>query len=396
MGKPELIIVGGERHGEVFELNKKLIAVGRGPDNDIVLPDKSVSSRHCEIRIAGGGFYIADAGSSNGTWLNGREIGKTQLLPGDKVKVGDTVLSFSFSEGKSSRFAFRTENLQPRKIAALVLLIVLGLGAVSVFFRGLRGASGIASVDPVFELCMVEEKGDFFRSQVTVSGEGNMLFCFDDIRKRRHFHKETGLKPQELEGIRETIVNSGFLKIPEDSTSDSAESMLRLNVKLGSLEKELSFGGEMPAAVQVLVGELSTLRDRKFVVPSLELSADELAGKSRDLFARGKKLFSEKQLKCSNLYNSVCAFREALMLLETVEPKPDFYVNVEEYLYRTETELGDKFNDLRFRAEKSIKLKEWEKARNSLEKILAEIPDRADKRYVYALKRLENVKKKRR
>ena len=82
------------------------------------------------------------------------------------------------------------------------------------------------------------------------------------------------------------------------------------------------------------------------------------------------------------------------MLLETVDPKPDFYGSVEEYLYRTETELGNKFNDLRFRAEKAIKFREWEKAVNSLEKILIEIPDRADKRYIYALKRLENVKKK--
>ena len=393
MGKHELIIVSGERRGEVFEFNKKLVTVGRDPGNDIVLPDKAVSSRHCEITIAGGSFYIADAESSNGTWLNGREIKKTQLLPGDKIRVGDTTLSFSFSEGKTLCSAFRMGNLRSRKLAALVLLIVLVLGAVSVFFRGLQTTSGAAPAEP-FELCMIEKKGDFFQSQITISGDGGILFSFDDIKKRRHFRKEAVLTSKELEQVRGTILNSGFLKISEESTGDFEESMLSFKVKLGALEKELSFGKDLPEAVQVLTDELSALADRKFDIPPAGLSADELIGKSRDLFALGKKFFSEKQLKCSNLYNSICAFREALMLLETVEPKPDFYGNVEEYLYRTETELGNKFNDLRFRAEKAIKFKEWEKAGNSLEKILTEIPDRADKRYIYALKRLENVKKK--
>ena len=393
MGKPELIIVSGEKRGEVFEFNKKLVTIGRGPDNDIVLPDKAVSSRHCEITIAGGGFCIVDAESSNGTWLNGRKIKKTQLLPGDKIRAGDTTLSFAFSEGNTRRSAFRTKNLRSRKFAALVLLIVLGLGAVFVFFSGPRTASKAVPAEP-FELCMIEKKGDFFHSQVTISEEGGMLFSFDDIKKRRHFHKEAGLTSKELERIRGIILNSGFLKISEDAAGDFAESILVFKVKLGFLEKELSFGKDLPEAAQVLTDELSALADKKFDVPPAGLSADELIGKSKDLFVRGRGLFSEKQLKSGNLYSSMCMFREAFILLETVEPKPDFYGNAEEYFYRTKTELGDKFNDMRFRAEKAVKLGEWEKAVNTLEKILIEIPDRADKRYIYALKRLENVKKK--
>lgn len=70
-------------------------AVGRHPQCDVVVGwDLAVSRSHAEITKVGGDWYIEDLGSENGTAVNGSRVGRTRLVDGDQVRVGDTVLVF--------------------------------------------------------------------------------------------------------------------------------------------------------------------------------------------------------------------------------------------------------------------------------------------------------------
>ena len=64
--------------------------VGRHPDSDIFLDDITVSRRHAELhRTADGAWVVTDAGSLNGTYLNGQRIDEpTVLRPGDLLQIG--------------------------------------------------------------------------------------------------------------------------------------------------------------------------------------------------------------------------------------------------------------------------------------------------------------------
>jgi pSer/pThr/pTyr-binding forkhead associated (FHA) protein len=68
--------------------------VGRTGDNDIVLDDTAVSRRHAKIRLENRTFTIYDLGATNPTEVNGQEIGKHQLVDGDRIQIGDTKLVF--------------------------------------------------------------------------------------------------------------------------------------------------------------------------------------------------------------------------------------------------------------------------------------------------------------
>lgn len=63
------------------------ITVGR-EDADVELPHRKVSKQHAYFRVSGGLLSLADAGSKNGTWLNGAQLGANEQRP---VDVGDTV-----------------------------------------------------------------------------------------------------------------------------------------------------------------------------------------------------------------------------------------------------------------------------------------------------------------
>lgn len=72
------------------------ITVGRGPDNDIVVGDPMVSSRHARFSLQGPALVLEDLGSRNGTKVNHRYIGEpVSLRDGDEIQLGDTIMRVS-------------------------------------------------------------------------------------------------------------------------------------------------------------------------------------------------------------------------------------------------------------------------------------------------------------
>ena len=79
---------GGPRVGERLPL-RAVSSVGRDAGNDVVLNDEAASVKHSIVSFADGEWWLEDAGSTNGTLLNGSRIwDKERLHYGDEVQVG--------------------------------------------------------------------------------------------------------------------------------------------------------------------------------------------------------------------------------------------------------------------------------------------------------------------
>ena len=95
MGSPALVVTSGARSGETVRLGLgTATSLGRGPANDVVLPDESVSGQHCRIRPETGRFVLHDLESTNGTFVNGRRVGRHPLAEGDVIRIGETSIEF--------------------------------------------------------------------------------------------------------------------------------------------------------------------------------------------------------------------------------------------------------------------------------------------------------------
>ena len=82
--------VAPEDAGLTFRLlPNTLKTVGRAPRADFVVDAALVSRVHCRLTLdAAGKLEIEDLGSTNGTFVNGRKVGKTTLSDGDKLTIG--------------------------------------------------------------------------------------------------------------------------------------------------------------------------------------------------------------------------------------------------------------------------------------------------------------------
>lgn len=89
--------------GETFELFARSTSIGRGPDNEILIPDRPVSRYHANLIFREGHFRIRDLDSSFGTKVNGKPVPAqgTWLRNGDKIHLGTrTVLEFTQLEAE--------------------------------------------------------------------------------------------------------------------------------------------------------------------------------------------------------------------------------------------------------------------------------------------------------
>jgi hypothetical protein len=79
---------GGPRPGERLPL-RAVTALGRDAGNDIVVNDEAASARHAIMSFSDGEWWIEDAGSTNGTVVNGTKIWQRERMHyGDEITIG--------------------------------------------------------------------------------------------------------------------------------------------------------------------------------------------------------------------------------------------------------------------------------------------------------------------
>lgn len=75
------IINEGVLKGKRFRITRPLLHVGRGSHNEIALPEPSVSSTHATLQRRGAQWFVVDADSTNGTYVDGERLTGERAIP---------------------------------------------------------------------------------------------------------------------------------------------------------------------------------------------------------------------------------------------------------------------------------------------------------------------------
>lgn len=89
----ELLVVRSETQSGMSISVADSIVLGRSPEAEVLLEDPYASMFHMRLTMNGDTLMLADLGTTNGTYVNGRRV--TTPLPlskGDSVQVGKTVM----------------------------------------------------------------------------------------------------------------------------------------------------------------------------------------------------------------------------------------------------------------------------------------------------------------
>lgn len=88
------LVVHGKANTSHLVLAATAVVIGRDADCTLVVDDPGVSPVHARLDPYAGGWLLTDAHSATGTFVNGKRVLQHHLLPGDQIRVGQTVVEF--------------------------------------------------------------------------------------------------------------------------------------------------------------------------------------------------------------------------------------------------------------------------------------------------------------
>ncbi len=108
-------IAGGER-GWTFD---RPFTIGREPQNDVVVPDGLVSQRHAEVTLVDGEWHIRDLDSTNGTFIDGRQVTDGAICPPARITLGRNGPTLLFTSSVLDTAARETVAVPPPRESEL-------------------------------------------------------------------------------------------------------------------------------------------------------------------------------------------------------------------------------------------------------------------------------------
>lgn len=155
--KARLVQVTADEESLPISLEGVALRLGRSPDCDVVLADKSVSGQHAEFAFEDERWLVRDLGSSNGVLLNGQPVTEQELQVGDRVRLGRLEFEFSLvgknvQEKEPATMIFQSEvhaigrsRSEPAPVkergarvyrwSFVALVVVVGIGTLWFFSR---------------------------------------------------------------------------------------------------------------------------------------------------------------------------------------------------------------------------------------------------------------------
>lgn len=99
--KIKLAVVKGPHAGQTFQLSKKDITLGRGPENNVVLMnDPQISRVHAQIRVVNNEIEIVNLSQKNAVVVDGASVQKWKLVNNSTFTLGDSEIQIEYDLGQ--------------------------------------------------------------------------------------------------------------------------------------------------------------------------------------------------------------------------------------------------------------------------------------------------------
>ena len=422
MKRPELEITNGELSGRRFQVKEGGLRLGRSSSNDIHIPDEELSRNHCLFETSGeAGLRVTDLASANGTLVNGKPLANdpAELHVGDLVEVGSTVIRVVGDDPEPASVDLglgAPTGAQPARKRRSPLVNVLWAVAVAlalvliclVLFlpRGEEKVVPVAAVDEPpkvvevrYEKVEANSEG-IFRYEMFVTADGLIGVRLDDTKENRH----PSVRPRPLgdrakASLNEILDHGELQKLDAEYVGADPDvpslSSWRLKVVYDSDVRSVSVvNAQEPDAFRAIREKLEAFSNNELGINALQYSRDKLIALAEEAIAVGRAKWEDRDVQYGNLHGAIVAFREAISDLDTLDPKPACIAEARQGLDDAQKELGRRYQDQRFNADRAINLGNWEDARRELGILLEMVPDRNDDRNREASAKLLDVEKR--
>lgn len=424
-----LIIEQGIDVGKEVAVPPAGMKFGRSPANDLVLDDDAVMLFHGRFFFkSDGSLWVTDFGAANKTTVDGEPVDEFQLSVGNLIEVGHTgfrVIKASQEEESASvandaaghghiDLGFKREKKQlPRHhkkekrstfssrllqvlvvLMVLVVLLIVGPSLLELSKKEIAVAPQEETLLMAYERVQADTR-NIFRYYLELTANGEFSIQIDDLKNDRHVSKKKQISETIRLQLSNSIEEAGFFDVDSDYAGEAPDQYDLHDIAVSRnrrFHRIKVLNRSLPLAIKRTKEVIEDFaRSELGISFTWNLSVEELMKLAEESYSLGQARFAERDVRYGNLAAAIKHFEEAQLYLETIEPKPQLDRSAADGLRKANEIRNERYEDYMFRAEKEIRMKNWESAAKHL-RILSElIPDRSDERYDTVNSKLLNV-----
>lgn len=253
----EAFSVSGRGSGSVQPVTpstgKSEYIIGRDPSCDRQIDNIKVSRKHCRLFLEAGSWFVEDLGSSNGTFLNGSKVVKSNVISSDILTVGGVPFTLE-SLRSGSKISLDEISISAQHLIYFAgekrLIDDISLNISPGQFIGLIGGAGAGKTTLMYLMCGINKPAS---GDVKINGE-SLVSNPESFKGVFGYVPQDDILHRELE-VRESLLYTGRLRLGHqieeteiDERAGKVIKKLRLqeaeNVKIGSPEKKGISGGQ--------------------------------------------------------------------------------------------------------------------------------------------------------
>ncbi|MBQ7666945.1 MAG: hypothetical protein IJS46_02995, partial [Kiritimatiellae bacterium] len=297
----------------------------------------------------------------------------------------------------------RGSNLAPAVVGACIAAVVVAVAAK--FFLVSAGGKGEAPAaapekDWPLEFSFVKVEGtgeNIFRYEMSMSADGVVSVSVSDLSSNRHLSKsgDGPVSDDVRNELRRAFETSGFLSLDplyEGTPRQNTWRDVRISALYGTRAASVEVKNRAePESFKALRERLEAFGRNELGLWAFAFGRDKLLELAREEFARGERLWAEREVRRDNVHAALRAYRSSVEYLDSLDPKPELYDMALDKAEEAERQLAAIVSDLNWKADHNASVKDWAAARQALRELLDVVPDRTDPRNKAALARLRDV-----
>ena len=277
-------------------------------------------------------------------------------------------------------------SLLPMILVALVtLLVVVGAMAVMVMSAPVTSKPVVSANDQSVQVYFEKILGDtenIFRYALTLEN-GVLTAEIHDLVNQRAFERSETLTEKELKELLEELtdqyLNFRKLQTAYEGASAQRHEVYDLTVILGRKAHRVRVQNQLePATFKDVRDLVEAVADSKLGLSTIQQPVEVLRARANLAWEVGNDLFDRKNVQDDNLWQAIKKMREIAWLVESIEPKPDYYRQAVKQQHDWSEALEAQRKELWFAAQREARINNYPEAIDYLTQLMAARPDSED------------------
>jgi len=275
-------------------------------------------------------------------------------------------------------------------ITLVTVLVVMVVGiAVLMLTPPPVGPESPGDVDEFLQISYEKVRageGNVFRYAVEIRPNGEIYAEIHDVANERNIVREHQMAPEMHERLRTQMANrrESFVRLREsyEGLPVDVHEAQDLLVIFGRDVKQVRVANQLePDAFRSVREQIESFVENELNLGLIHQPPEVLRGMADRAWANARKLYDEREVRNSNLWDATQQLRELIWLLEAIEPKPAYYRDAVQLRQEWRTQLEQRVRDMRFEAAREYQVGNRERAVEIYRRILATFPERSHSLY---------------